>query len=496
MKKINIYLAAGLTVLLATTACKKLNVIPVYEIASDQSFKTVKDGQAWDVGFYSLFRGRQYGNFMNPQEVEADELNATLDFGNRNGPYSRADDSFSSDDNTIGANVYLPYYNAIANINTAIAGFPSIPVTATADISAMNQYTGDAYLARAYYYHRLVMRWAKPYEPATAATDLGVPLILTYDVSTLPARATVQAVYTQIIADITKAETLLANVAGTQGSRTFTIDCAKALEARVRLCMHDYTGAYAAANSLIAGNKYPLITSQAAYTAYWATDGLQESIMQLAVNSSELPNTNNIYIGVKTATNYDPDFVPSQWVLDMYTAGDIRKAAYFSNAYPIIVAGTSYPGIYVVNKYPGNPIYFTTALTNYVNQPKVFRIAEMYCIAAEAAIGAGSEPNSLTALNALRAARGLTPVVATGAALVQAVRDERTRELAFEGTRLEDLQRWHLGFTRHAPQNTAMLATGTNYYTLTQPADYNKFVWGIPSNDITINHNLVQNPGW
>ncbi|OCX53839.1 hypothetical protein BEL04_06020 [Mucilaginibacter sp. PPCGB 2223] len=495
MKKINIFITTSLTALAVLASCKKLNLYPSNAIEISQSFKTVKDATTWDNGVYAKFRGVQYGSYSFYTEVQADELNATLDYGNRNGAPGRWDGTFTADDQTLGPQ-WQNFYNAIANVNVAINGYPTIPATAASDIASINQYLGDAYLARAYYYHRLILRWAKPYEPATAATDLGVPLVLTYDISALPARATVKAVYDQIISDITKAENLLAGTAGAQGSKYFTIDAARALEARVRLSMQDWTGAYNAANTLITGGKYPLITSQAAFSAYWATDGVQETIMQMAVNSSELPNVNNIYLGLRAADlKYDPDFVPSQWVINMYASADIRKAAYFAQL-PVIVQGVNYPNTWLVNKYPGNPIYFTTAITNYVNVPKVFRIAEMYLIAAEAAKNANNEPNALIALNALRIARGLTPSVSTGAALTQDIRDERFRELAFEGFRLDDLKRWHLGFTRNSPQNANMLTQGSQYYTLSVAADADKFVWGIPTNDIVINKNLVQNPGW
>lgn len=496
MKKSNIYISIGLTALLILGACKKIAVVPVFEIATTQAFQTVKDGLAFDNGLYSLFRARQYGTYMYYQDVQADQLHATLDYGNNDGAPYRMDASFSSDDQTVDPE-WNAYYSAIANINTALGGFPGIVTTNATDAASMNQYTGDAYLARAYYYHRLVKRWAKPYEPATAATDLGVPLVLAYNLTELPARATVQACYTQILADIAKAETLLSSVAGVQGSKYFTIDCAKALEARVRLDMHDWTGAYTVAQSLISSAKYPLISTQAAFTSYWATDGTQESIMQLAGNSSELPSTNAIYLEVKTATNYDPYFVPSQDIINLYAATDIRKAAYFSKNYPVIIQGVSYPGTYVVSKYPGNPALFTGSLTNYENAPKVFRIAEMYLIAAEAADNIPNEPNALVALNALKVARGILPVASTGAQLAQDIKDERTRELAFEGTRLEDLERWHLPLTRQTPQNAAMLTgPAATFYSLTEPADFQKFVWGIPTNDMNINHNLVQNPGW
>ncbi|MES2427511.1 MAG: RagB/SusD family nutrient uptake outer membrane protein [Bacteroidota bacterium] len=494
MKNFNIYITAGLVGLLVTTSCKKLNLTPPSQIPVSLSFQSVKDAKIWDTGLYGLFRGIQNGSYVSYSDVQGDQLNATLDFGNRSGSPHRWD--LQGDDQTI-APMWAGYYNVIANINTAIAGFKTITPASTAETAQLNQYTGDMYLARAYCYHKLITRWAKPYETATAATDLGVPLITVFDLNGAPPRASVKAVYDQILADITTAKTLLASVAGTQGAKTFTIDVAVALEARVRLYMHDYTGAYTAAQSLITANKYPLITTAAALQTYWYTDGVQESIYQPAASLTELPAAMALYLSYKSGNSaYDPDFVPTQGIYDLYPVGDIRKTTYFALS-PVKVGSTS-ATIQLVNKYPGNPALYTGTFvtSNYVNAPKVFRIGEIYTIAAEAAIGAGSEPNAITALTALRVARGETPVVATGAALVQAVRDERTRELAFEGFRLDDLTRWHLGFTRLTPQITSIIYTGAAYNLQTQVADANKFVWPIPSNDLTINKNLIPNPGY
>ncbi len=507
MKKINKYISAGLVAIIATTSCKKLDLVPANTIALTQSFQSVKDAQSWDTGMYGNFRARQYGIYTYLSDVQADQLNATLDFGNRSGSPHRWVD-FQADDQTVPT-IWAGYYNAIANVNEAITGFKNITPATSAETASLNQYTGDMYLARAYYYHKLITRWAKPFESATAATDPGVPLVLTYDISLLPARASVQAVYSQILADIAQAKTLLANVAGAQGSKIFTIDVAIALEARVRLYMHDYGGAYAAAQSLISANKYPLLTTVATLQNYWYNDGIQESIYQSAATISEVTGTLNgtssstlinsipIYLQYKTGTSsYDPDFLPTQGIYDLYPASDIRKTTYFALS-PVTIVTTKL-NLQLVNKYPGNPALYTGTFvnSNYVNAPKVFRVGEMYCIAAEAAQGAGSEANALTALNALRVARGETIIAATGSALTQAIRDERTRELAFEGFRLDDLSRWHIGFTRLTPQNSSVIYTGPTYDGQTQPADAPKFEWPIPTNDITVNKNLTQNPGY
>ncbi len=84
----------------------------------------------------------------------------------------------------------------------------------------------------------------------------------------------------------------------------------------------------------------------------------------------------------------------------------------------------------------------------------------------------------------------------SGAALLNEIKNERLRELAFEGFRLDDLKRWNEGFERRSPQGTDFLQTGEGYVNLKIEKGDDKFVWGIPSYDITLNSNLEQNKGW
>ncbi|MBP6365526.1 MAG: RagB/SusD family nutrient uptake outer membrane protein, partial [Bacteroidales bacterium] len=108
-----------------------------------------------------------------------------------------------------------------------------------------------------------------------------------------------------------------------------------------------------------------------------------------------------------------------------------------------------------------------------------------------------SQPTvAVSALNALRVKRGLSelPTTLTGAALFTAIQEERTREMLCEGTRLDDLKRWGLGFSRKAPQNANMVLTGTAASGLSVEANNQKFVWEIPANDLQTNKNLV--PNW
>jgi len=478
------------------TSCKKINSLNPHDaIGLNTGFESIQDAAKWDAGTYSALRGN-FDMTHDITDIQADYLNITTTEGNINGGQYKWGAFFLAD---MVSGYWESYYAAIANIDAAITGFKNIPTANATDAASLKQYTGDLYLARAYYFHRLVLRYAKPYNPATAASDPGVPIVLTYDVNAQPGRSTVKAVYDQILSDIGTAEGLLADIHGQQGASLFNIDVATALEARVRLDMQDWAGAYAAANKLISAGKYPLISNLADFQSYWTNDDIQESIYQSFTNTTtEQPVGSWPYLNFLTSVNaYDPSYVPTGAIIGLYSNTDIRKGAYFADE-PININGIK-GTLTLVNKYPGNPIFYAgSAVSTYQNAPKPFRIAEMYLIAAEAAANNSDAANALTALNALHKARcGTTYVGLASTALRDTIRSERTRELAFEGFRLDDLERWGLGFTRTDPQNTNVLLTGASTINLSIAAGDNKFVWGLPSNDITLNPNLKpQNLGW
>lgn len=500
MKRISFKNILALSAVLSLGACKKqLELNPYSSIELSQSFKTMKDAAAWNNGLYADIRGRVQGPYTYSQDIQGDQLNATLDYGNRNGFPHRWGIDFQATDGALST-AWGGFYGGLKNANLCIQYLPGIPTANATEASTLKKYIGDAYFARAFYYSELIIRFAKPYEPATAATDLGVPLVLVYNLNEQPGRASVKQVYDQILADIAQAKTMVTNNGG-PGATILNKDVLLALEARVRLNMKDWAGAMTAANALITSGTYPLITTQAELTQMWQADLAKEVIFQSFVaKPSEFSNaTGGIYLGfVSGNSTFDPDFVPTQAIINMYEAADRRKAAYFSTK-ATSISSVSYPSLLLVNKYPGNSALFTTSVTNYQHAPKIFRTAEQYLIYAEAAARAGgaNEALALTTLNTLRSARAASALSGlTGTALLQAVMDERTRELAFEGFRLWDLKRWHLGFTRGTPQNLQPIQQGPNFNLLTIPADHYQFTWGIPTNDISANPNLIQNTGW
>lgn len=489
------YIIAGGLLSFSAVSCGDLDLYPYNQIEQSQSFQTIRDARTHNNGLYAFVRGRSAGIYTYSTDIQADLVNAGLDFGNRNGNPHRWD-GFLSDDYTI-RDVWSGYYGALANVNNQLAGFETMELSDADERAELEMFKGDAYFVRAYYHYNLVELFAKAYNAGSASTDPGVPVVLTYDVTAEPSRSSVADTYIQILQDLGQAKSLLGSVTGEQGATRFTHDAVLALEARVKLSMGDYPGAKAAADALIGTNRYPLITDADELKDFWHLDGTQEVIFQpFVVAPAELgPVNGNVYLGYNANTGYYiPDFIPTQTIIDLYDDNDHRKDVYFAN-FDVFIQGSEYTDLLLMNKYPGNPALFTGATTNYQHAPKLFRIAEAYLISAEAGYHV-DQGQALNRLNELRVARGLSAVNFSGPALLDEIKNERLRELAFEGFRLSDMKRWGIGFNGRTPQDLDPVINGPLYHTLSKSAGDDKFVWGIPLRDDTVNPNITQNPGW
>lgn len=92
-------------------------------------------------------------------------------------------------------------YKAIAHANQAIDAIEKLGNPAN-----LNAQRGEALMSRAYSHFMLVTFWSQRYNPATAATDLGIPYVLEPETALIKQykRNTVAEVYAYIKADIEK----------------------------------------------------------------------------------------------------------------------------------------------------------------------------------------------------------------------------------------------------------------------------------------------------
>ncbi len=491
----------GIAALLSVAACD-LDKFPQNAINTENSMESVDDCLAFRNGLYSGMKFCFTGAFVYGPDLQTDMYHAVRNFGNHYGNFYHYNVTASE---SLARSVWFSLYSYIGNANFLIEGCRRLLDSGTLseeDSVKVQTYYGEACYIRAHMYYMLTMYFCEDYEPDTAEEVMGVPVVTAYaptgDSSKYPDRGSLSETFNQITADLAEAESHVMTE-GRPNAEYVTTDVVKALQARVALAMHDYDTAFLKAKSLIDGGRYQLVSDKAAYAAAWINDNLQETIWQIAMqDQTDIGNSFNYFIyntsGVAGKDN--PQYVPEDWVLALYDKSkDIRYDSYFDTrdiTTPVVGRIT------LLIKYPGNPKLYS-AVTNYVNMPKVFRISEMYLIAAEAAANRqGQDFVASSILNELKAKRisGWKEIEYSGIDLMREIRDERVRELFGEGFRMNDLKRWHLGFTRSAGQDPSLLMPGQNYAECTREADDPYFLWPIPTAEMEANPKMKQNPAY
>jgi hypothetical protein len=216
------------------------------------------------------------------------------------------------------------------------------------------------------------------------------------------------------------------------------------------------------------------------YFSYmWQYDNATEIIWKVAF-------TINSYGGAlgQVFFNYDyssmkPDYVPAEWVLNLYDQYDLRYGNYFYSYTTGYSHGLTWP---LLVKYFGNMNFFEQQVLH-TSMPKPLRLAEQYLIRAEAYVqGDGNYSLAANDIATLRAARyqsygGGVELSQNNAMTI--IEEERIKELYMEGFRLMDLKRWHKGFERK-PQ-TQSLENGSSLHI---EADHKLFVWPIPQHEL------------
>lgn len=155
--------------------------------------------------------------------------------------------------------------------------------------------------------------------------------------------------------------------------------------------------------------------------------------------------------------------------------------------------------------------YDPSALPNFVsgNNLHLIRYAEVLLNYAEAKQSLGQMDATVwnKTIGALRARAGFTDAGALNypgnTNMTNIIRRERRTELAMEGLRVDDIRRWKTAETvlngwAHGAKFSTDQSTD-NGYIRTQLRRFNPgrdYLWAIPLNDINLNKNLTQNPGY
>ena len=464
-------------------------------ILEDEGMMTFDDAEQTLTGIYAAFKssGLYSGYLTLVPDIQADLAYAVQGNSNTYGNIWQWD--IRSTSSEIEA-VYASLYVVIGRCNFYLDQVGSLRDSLTDGdaIQVLDYYTGEVYCARALAYSELIKCFCKAYDPATAESELGVVLRSSYFKDEPVTRATLKESYEFVLSDLKKAEEMLDSENDYFDAAYFTNASAHAIHARVALYMQDWDAAIEHSTVLIESEAFALasarsyVNSSQTYLDYlWTNDTSYENIWRIVYTSTSYGapqgqvflNFNNDF------TYYYPDYVPAQWVLDLYGAGDGRYNAYFANLSTGYSHGLTWP---LLVKYYGNESLMSYMIYH-VNMPKPLRLAEQYLIRAEAHCQKGDYNAGSADLTSLRQTRYATGgnISVNQSNWLQTISDERVRELYMEGFRLHDLKRWGMGFER-TPQSQTQ-AEGSS---LKIEAGHPFFVWPIPKHELEAPGSQIQ----
>ncbi len=466
MKNLNInYILSMVIVTMIVSACSnQLDKLPPQSISTDIALNSDENVKKVLIGAYdALSNADLFGGeiLRNSELLAADgEIRFT---GTFNAPAEIWTKQMTTSNGDV-SEAWLDGYNTINIVNNVLS---ALDVVEDAD---RDRIEGEAIFIRALIYFELVKYFAKPYSDGNAATNPGVPLILSpttaVNESSQVARSTVQEVYDQIIADLTIAVAKLPAVNDEYANSV----AANAILSRVYLQMENYAAARDAANAALndaAGNYFLAATYDAAFNR--EANGI-EDIFSIQVTTQDGVNAMQLYYGT-TVDGGRGDIGILQAHLDFYEAGDDRLALHYID--------------------PTNGEGRTGKWVNQFANVGAIRLAELYLTRAECNLREGTSVGATPAVdvNLIRNRAGLADIAAP---TLNDILLERKLELAHEGQAIHDFKRTRGDSYRLTDQNGITgdgLVDGFAY-------DANELVYPIPDREINVNKKLVQNDGY
>lgn len=455
------YITITLIFFIALSSCnKKLDLTPTDTIDVTKAFTSVADLEKGLLGVYSA---NNPTNKIYIASILSDETKISSE--NRGQGQFAFKFQYSSSEGEQNSD-FAQYYVMLDRLHKVLAAFADVNATTPADITKKAKIGAELIALRGIAYYELLIRFMPAgYDP----NALAVAIVLSSDLNAKPARNTVGEVVAQIETDLSVARADVNIPDAPIDVLRISKAAIAAYQARVALLKRDWASAVTFSTAAITLSGKSLATG-ATFVDYWQDGNESETIWKY--RNQTAPQL------LWRDTNGDVFFEPSDKLKSQYDRdNDIRFPTYFSSN----GNDTS-----IVYKYPGS------AAGPILNDLKIIRIAEMYLIRAEANAENNMLVQAATDINAVRAARiiGYTNVTfSSSAEAVDAVLNERFKELCFEGFRFFDLKRKGLAVNRFSSD-----VQSANWQNL--PANDYHFALPIPQDEILANPNAVQNQGY
>jgi hypothetical protein len=457
--------AAGI---LLQSCQKRVDLLPSDSIFAENAFQTVTD---LEQGLYAAYGSWNGENTMYVNAIVADETKISNE--NRGQGQFEFKWQYVPAQGGAAAGAWTSFYYTIGLINKQLAVFDNVKPANAAENDQKERIRAELLALRGISHFEMLYRFSGRYNPSAS----GIPYTTTSDIGARPARVSQADVLKGIETDLAaaKAVTALAAapaVTGTAGTIRLSKAAIAGFQARVALYKGDWTNAAAFATEAITTSGKTLVTGTA-FSAIWTDDSEAEVMLKLRRTGT----------GVGTLwqdNNGDVFFEPSDKLKALFNrTTDSRFNAYF------LIQPTAQDTC-LIRK------FFSSTRGPKIVDVKVMRIAEMYLIRAEARAELGDLTGAVADYNLLRSNR-ITPytnsIFPSKTDAINAIYDERARELCFEGFRYFDHVRRGLNITR--PGSDVQSAAWQ-----TLPATDFRMLFPIPQESMLANPNMVQNPGY
>lgn len=375
------------------------------------------------------------------------------------------------------------YYDIIKQANTILAVIDGVK-----DASDVQKQTikGQALGLRAYAYFYLINYQQQTYKGNESMP--GVPIYT--EVSTVgKGRGTVQAVYTQIIADLTAAEGFLTGKARTSKINV-DVSVVQGFRARVALIMEDWPTAASYANKARQG--YTLMnTSNYATTSAFSSLANPEWMWGSSIPASEATIYASYFSHIDIRTGgyaaLGGQKKITKALYDMIPTSDVRKTVFKA------------PGTGVSPNVDYNQLKHQVPVAgSWAADYLYMRAAEMFLIESEAFARQNNDVSARTVLETLVKTRNpsFTAASLSGSALLSEILLQRRIELWGEGFSLMDVKRLKQGLNRPTGAGNHG-APNFDPQVYTTGAIDGRFLMRIPQRELDTNENMTaadQNP--
>ncbi len=475
MKNIKIAILSAF-VLFSTSCSEELELLPEQSLAGTQAFANAANAEATLRGVYSQTQLLEV--FGSGVHIIYDFQADNTDFVGSFPTLQDINTYVTTSPNATLQGYWQIHYRVINAANSVIENVPKIQdPRLTPEIS--KRLIAEAKFLRAIVHFNLLPLFSQPYQVSNGATP-GIPLILTSFTGeiTFPERSTVAQCYEQIRKDLNEALTDLPAVSTAASRGRASKGAAAGYLSRLHLYKGEYQQAAEFANQIVTA---PTLYSVAANYGFYGAAPTAEHVFAI-VNSA----TDNGRTGSGGWASYHRPAANGG-------RGDCAMTLSLENSFKTEATDKRYVDLStMVTAADGQRKRMTLKYQDAANNTDLcplMRTSEIYLTRAEALAELnGINAESLTLVNGIRTRAGLPAWTATTftskGAFVNAILEERRKELAFEGHRKMDLLRRSLPLRTTGP--TASLAAFGNP----------KTILPIPQRELDLNKSLTQNAGY